>query len=324
MSKCDLVPSPEDCTDGVRDLEKSPGLWNLTSNIKNKTGITVSPTYNHCTFGHDASTTVNIVKGGTGPASPSTCPEEGVNRGGQTVRKRVHAGAGDADDGEGNMTKKRRLESGTLGAKEHHTNHEVDSIEPEQDSRQVAPEEDNLIMESARYSSSEQHGSSLTAQNERTPVNPILPACPWKGKLARTRCSPPSSKLARELKYDVPEECPHISDELENKRVVRAKRILEDRCRFRGLTERKNDIHAVDRVPAESGAGQGYDCTSTGTATEDQREKVVALSKLTKEKQEMMVSWYREDLPQPDSIDQEIHRWKVKNQPQTALPSTAK
>ncbi|KAI4819448.1 hypothetical protein KUCAC02_004694 [Chaenocephalus aceratus] len=24
-----------------------------------------------------------------------------------------------------------------------------------------------------------------------------------------------------------------------------------------------------------------------------------------------MVSWYREDLPQPDSIDQEIHRWKT-------------
>ncbi|XP_035272635.1 52 kDa repressor of the inhibitor of the protein kinase-like [Anguilla anguilla] len=49
-----------------------------------------------------------------------------------------------------------------------------------------------------------------------------------------------------------------------------------------------------------------------------------ALSKLTKEKQEMMVSWYREDLHQPDSINQEIHRWKVKNQPQKALASTAK
>ncbi|KAF3859978.1 hypothetical protein F7725_000233, partial [Dissostichus mawsoni] len=49
-----------------------------------------------------------------------------------------------------------------------------------------------------------------------------------------------------------------------------------------------------------------------------------ALSRLTKDKQEMMVSWYREDLPQPDSIDQEIHRWKVKNQPPTLLVSTAK
>lgn len=38
----------------------------------------------------------------------------------------------------------------------------------------------------------------------------------------------------------------------------------------------------------------------------------------------MMVSWYREDLPQPDSIDQEIHRWKVKNQFKTELTSTAK
>ncbi|KAK1889542.1 52 kDa repressor of the inhibitor of the protein kinase [Dissostichus eleginoides] len=49
-----------------------------------------------------------------------------------------------------------------------------------------------------------------------------------------------------------------------------------------------------------------------------------ALSRLTKDKQEMMVSWYREDLPQPDSIDQEIHRWKVKNQPPTLLVLTAK
>uniref|UniRef100_A0A8C5H9P6 HAT C-terminal dimerisation domain-containing protein n=1 Tax=Gouania willdenowi TaxID=441366 RepID=A0A8C5H9P6_GOUWI len=45
---------------------------------------------------------------------------------------------------------------------------------------------------------------------------------------------------------------------------------------------------------------------------------------LTKEKQELMVSWYREDLPQPDSINQEIHRWMVKNQPPTGLAATAK
>lgn len=49
-----------------------------------------------------------------------------------------------------------------------------------------------------------------------------------------------------------------------------------------------------------------------------------ALFKLTKEKQEIMVSWYREDLPEPDSIDQEVNRWKVKNQAQTVLASTAK
>ena len=51
-----------------------------------------------------------------------------------------------------------------------------------------------------------------------------------------------------------------------------------------------------------------------------------ALSKLTKQKEEIMVSWYKEDLPEPDTIDQEIDRWKVKikNHTGTALPSTAK
>ena len=47
------------------------------------------------------------------------------------------------------------------------------------------------------------------------------------------------------------------------------------------------------------------------------------LSKLTNEKQEMMLSWYRNDLPQPDSIDQEVHRWKVKKQVLEELESSA-
>ena len=48
-----------------------------------------------------------------------------------------------------------------------------------------------------------------------------------------------------------------------------------------------------------------------------------SLSKLTKEKQEMMLSWYRKDLPEPDSVDQDIHRWKVKKQAPEELESSA-
>lgn len=33
-----------------------------------------------------------------------------------------------------------------------------------------------------------------------------------------------------------------------------------------------------------------------------------ALPQLTEEKQNLLLSWYKEDLPQPDAAEQEIHR----------------
>nr|XP_055048148.1 52 kDa repressor of the inhibitor of the protein kinase-like [Misgurnus anguillicaudatus] len=35
-----------------------------------------------------------------------------------------------------------------------------------------------------------------------------------------------------------------------------------------------------------------------------------ALPQLSEEKEDLLLSWYKEDLPQPDAAKQEIHRWK--------------
>lgn len=35
-----------------------------------------------------------------------------------------------------------------------------------------------------------------------------------------------------------------------------------------------------------------------------------ALPQLTEERQKLLLSWYREDLPQPEAAEQEIQRWK--------------
>ncbi|XP_064179495.1 uncharacterized protein LOC135248603 isoform X3 [Anguilla rostrata] len=93
MSKCDSDSSPTNRTHGVRDPEKPPGPGHhLSSNIENKKGITVSPIFHECNFGHDVSNTINItaniVNGVIEPASPSTCPQVGMNRGGQRATKR--------------------------------------------------------------------------------------------------------------------------------------------------------------------------------------------------------------------------------------------
>uniref|UniRef100_A0A0E9SV14 Uncharacterized protein n=1 Tax=Anguilla anguilla TaxID=7936 RepID=A0A0E9SV14_ANGAN len=61
MSKCDSDSSPTNRTHGVRDPEKPPGPGHhLSSNIENKKGITVSPIFHECNFGHDVSNTINI------------------------------------------------------------------------------------------------------------------------------------------------------------------------------------------------------------------------------------------------------------------------
>uniref|UniRef100_A0A667WQR9 TTF-type domain-containing protein n=1 Tax=Myripristis murdjan TaxID=586833 RepID=A0A667WQR9_9TELE len=50
-----------------------------------------------------------------------------------------------------------------------------------------------------------------------------------------------------------------------------------------------------------------------------------ALPQLTEEKQNLLLSWYKEDLPQPDAAEQEIHRWKHHFKKYTGpLPETAK
>lgn len=50
-----------------------------------------------------------------------------------------------------------------------------------------------------------------------------------------------------------------------------------------------------------------------------------ALPQLTEEKQNLLLLWYKEDLPQPDAAEQEIHRWKHHFKKYTGpLPETAK
>lgn len=47
------------------------------------------------------------------------------------------------------------------------------------------------------------------------------------------------------------------------------------------------------------------------------------LSKLTKGNEEKLISWYRDDLPQPEVVEQELYRWKHKFQNQNVTESAA-
>lgn len=50
-----------------------------------------------------------------------------------------------------------------------------------------------------------------------------------------------------------------------------------------------------------------------------------ALPQLTDSKENLLLSWYKEDLPQPDAAEQEIHRWKHHFKMYTGhLPESAK
>ncbi|XP_064179525.1 uncharacterized protein LOC135248636 isoform X2 [Anguilla rostrata] len=272
MSKCDSASSPAAGTDGVRGPEKPPGLGDhLPCNIENKNGITISPTYNRCVFGGYVSNTMNTTfnTGGPEPASPSTGVGLGMNRGQAASKHSAHTGVGDADDGDSSTRKRRRVDPDTLGAKD------VASTEPGQDSRQVAPEDGNVNQKSVRFGSFEQHGSSLSEQNEKTPDNPIPPPCPCIEKRALPSSTIPHFKPAKALKFDIPKENLQISDEMEDPIVGVAMRIVEDRHRVRGTTERGKNGDVVSPGTAGSGSGQIRDCRGLVPEVDDPVERVV-------------------------------------------------
>ncbi|KAG5830184.1 hypothetical protein ANANG_G00315330, partial [Anguilla anguilla] len=211
------------------------------------------------------------------PINADKGPEVGMNRGGQAVRKRsrAHTGAGNADGDEGNKRKHRRVESDTEEDEQQHNNHNVASTEPGQDSRQVAPEDGNVNQKSVRFGSFEQHGSSLSEQHEKTPDNPIPPPCPCIEKRALPSSTISHFKPAKALKFDIPKENLQISDEMEDPIVGVAMRIVEDRHRVRGTTERGKNGDVVSPGTAGSGSGQIRDCRGLVPEVDDPVERVV-------------------------------------------------